>query len=249
MKTFVIGDIHGHWLELHHLMMDLLAPKILDPKKDRVVFLGDYVDGGPQTKEVIEALMGWQKKYPHWVVLYGNHEDLMLDALIYNQKRYGDYYLWWNQGGRATFRSYVAEANATDYEKALMKPIDVIPKEHIEWLKNLPLYFEDENYFYVHAGLRHGLKIENCKKLLKNGTTMRAKELSKDMIWIRDEFINSDFDWGKKIIFGHTAVPEPIVQKNKIGIDTMTRMGGRLTAVELPGEIFHFQKSTYDPSW
>ena len=231
-------------------MFKLLDPNndILDPEQDRVVFLGDYVDGGPQVKDVIDHLMQWEKEFPHWVFLYGNHEDLMLDALIYNKKRYGDFYLWWNQGGRATFKSYTDGMDAEEYEKAIMQPLDVIPKEHIDWLKDRPLYFEDDTYFYVHAGLMPDLSIEEHKKSLETGEY--KDELAQKLIWIRDEFIQElDFDWGKKIIYGHTTFGEPLTHTNKIGIDTMGRFGGKLTAIELPDETFHQQDSLEDPSF
>ncbi len=241
-RYFAFGDLHGHYDELMLLYKKLLKEANLDPIKDTLVFLGDYIDGGPDTKKVVGQMIAWEKQYPHWRFLYGNHEDLMLDALIYNKKRYGDFYLWWNQGGQATLASY-KDGNEDDYEKSIMQPKDVILKEHIGWLKSRPLYFEADNYLFVHAGLLPGLTIEEHKKALDGE---RAESLSQQMIWIRDQFIDDNYDWGKKIIFGHTAVRTPIIQKNKIGIDTFPRHAGFLTAVELPAEKFYYQDAVHE---
>ena len=222
MKTYVIGDIHGHYTELMNLMYELNAHG-LHSKQDRVVFVGDYVDGGPDTKKVLNQLVSWKQSFPHWVFLRGNHEDLLLDALVGKQKKYGDYYIWYNQGGRQTVDSYKRDIEGTDLEKGLMKPIDIIPGEHLQFLLNLPLYFEDENAFYVHGGVPHGMTLENFKKEIDKGNN----EYELKAMWIRDEFINSPTDWGKKVIYGHTATREPNVQANKIGIDTMPRDKGK----------------------
>lgn len=238
-KTFVISDLHGCYDEL----MALYKQLPIDPEKDRMVFTGDYIDRGLQSKQVIEQLMEWKEKYPHWVVLYGNHEDLMLDALLYGGRVYGSFDLWWNQGGKETFQSYLPEGFSR-YEKAIMQVKDVIPQEHLLWLASLPRYFEDESYYYVHGGLVPGKKPEDTDP--------------HDLIWIRDQFIDSPYDWGKKVIFGHTPDTRgeyynpsnpwgknqkfmPIVKKNKIGIDTAGN-SYRLTAVELPTEKFYFQE-------
>lgn len=212
-----------------------------------MVFLGDYIDRGPKSKQVVEQLMSWKKQYPHWQMLYGNHEDLMLDALMYNGKIYQSFDLWFQQGGKQTFLSYVPEG-LTAYEKSIMQIKDVIPQKHLEWLAALPRYFEDDNYIYCHGGLVPGKKPEDTDPY--------------DIIWIRDTFIRSTYDWGKKVIFGHTVDASgehynvanpwgkkqkymPIVKKNKIGIDTAVcpPSSVRLTCVELPKEVFHQQES------
>ncbi len=120
----------------------------------------------------------------------------------------------------------------TEYEKAIINARDVIPIEHLEWLINLPLYHEEEKYFFVHAGLVPGITIEEHKSALEKGD----KDYEEQMIWIRDEFIDTTYDWGKKIVYGHTPVKKPFFMENKIGIDTMTRSGGILTALFLPEE-------------
>src|SRR5690606_22143179 len=100
------------------------------PGRDVLVFLGDYVDGGPHTRQVLDQLIAWHTEYPRWVFLKGNHEDLMLDALVYGGRKYGDYYLWWNQGGRETAQSYLPE-DVTAYERAIMQHDEFISTSHL----------------------------------------------------------------------------------------------------------------------
>lgn len=233
MKIFAISDIHGCYDEL----MALYKKLPIDPKKDMMVFCGDYIDRGPKSKQVVQQLMDWKKQYPHWQVLYGNHEDLMLDALVYQGRVYHSFDLWFTQGGKQTFLSYVPET-ATAYEKAIMQIKDVIPQEHLVFLASLPRYYETDDYIFVHGGIKPG--------------KTPAETDPQDLIWLRDEFIDSKYDWGKKVIYGHTPQDspdpkknlQPHVQKNKIGIDTAVCYGAhnKLTAVELPSEVFHQQE-------
>lgn len=239
-KTFAIGDVHGNYDGLMELYHHLIHAANFQPKTDQLILLGDLVDSGTQVKQVIEKCIEWERLFPQYKFLYGNHEDLLLDALKYNSVEYGDYYIWWNQGGKETLKSYQPDGYS-DYEKAIMQPKDYIKPEHIEWLDSRPYYYENDNYFFVHGGVLPD-------KLLKDHDFSDAKTLS-DMLWIREPFINSRFKWEKKIIFGHTSASEvispgvadfvPIVQDNKIGINTQPRYGhGHLTALELPVERF-----------
>src|SRR4051812_2898569 len=131
-KLFCIGDCHGHFNELFGLMHRLINDADLRPERDTVVFLGDLVDGGPDARKVVEWCMQMSARYPHWVVLRANHEDLMLDVLRYNSRIYGNFYLWWGQGGRETAHSYLP-TDATDYERAIMQVLDYIPAAHLDW--------------------------------------------------------------------------------------------------------------------
>ena len=94
MRLFAIGDIHGHCAELIGLMSQLLKDGMV-PERDTVVFLGDYVDGGPDTREVIESLSLWSRKYPQWVFIRGNHDQMMIDALDHPEDA-GTFYHWYH---------------------------------------------------------------------------------------------------------------------------------------------------------
>ena len=120
-------------------------------------------------------------------------------------------------GGTTTLASYRAARKSQD------DPL--IPDEHIAFFSELRPYVELDNYYVVHAGFKPGRSVEN-------------QDIN-DMIWIRYEFIDSDYDFGKKVIFGHTPSNEPLVTPTKIGIDTGAVYGGKLTCIQLPEEIFY----------
>ena len=238
-KTWAIGDIHGCYRELMALYKKLLIAG-LKPEIDVVVFMGDYMDRGPDSKKVIEQLIKWHKQYPHWVFLYGNHEDIFINWWNLGQK-YEEDFKWscfLYNGGKETLKSY-----------GLSEPIRTgIPIEHIEFMvKETKILYENDKYIFVHGGLIPNDSIENIKGMM-NETIANA------LLWAREDFINSQWDWGKKVIFGHTPaykkswgieIGMPIIMDNKIGIDGAVCPSGNknLIAVELPDEKFYFQKS------
>ncbi len=230
MNTYAVGDLHGHFNQWMRLYLQLLAGG-LKPEKDVIVFLGDYIDGGPQAKQVVQWLMDYKKKYPHWQMIYGNHEDLMLDALDYGGEIYGSYDLWYQQGGKATYESYIPKG-VDAYSKAIMQVKDTISKEHRDWLMALPVYYENEKYFFVHAGVDPRCSLKEFIKKIDSGDK-NAIEIA---LWIRYAFIDSKKNWGKKIVYGHTTEEWPNTQDNKIGIDGMFHNKGNLFAVKLPSE-------------
>ena len=237
-KTWAIGDIHGCHKELMTLY-DKLLKAGLRPEKDKVVFMGDYMDRGPDSKKVVAQMIKWKKKYPHWVFLRGNHEDI-LENWINGEQKYQEDMQWscfLNNGGVVTLKSY-----------GLSGPIKIgIPKIHLNFLlKETEIMHETDDYVFVHGGLPDDT-IENIKKIM-NETIINA------ILWAREGFIDSNWDWGKKVIFGHTPAykahwgkfGQPIVMKNKIGIDGAVcsgKLGTNLIAVELPKEKFYFQKT------
>lgn len=227
MKIYAISDIHGCYEEL----MELYEQLPINPEEDMMVFCGDYIDRGPDSKKVIQQLIDWKEQYPHWVVLKGNHEHFLVESLVNNTGAYGNqaYDLWMHNGGEDTLRSYLPEG-LSDYERATIGRIEnFIPDEHKLFIATLPVYHETEDYIFVHGGLKPGKQPADMNEY--------------DMMWIRDEFIDSDYDWGKKVIFGHTASRNltPIIQDNKIGIDTAVCPGAnnKLTCLELPSETFY----------
>lgn len=227
-KIFAFSDVHGSYDE----MMGLYKQLPINPKKDQLIVLGDFIDRGPDTKKVVEQLMAWKKKYPHWQILYGNHEDLMLDTLMYNGRIYDSFDLWYQQGGRETFYSYIPD-ELSNYEKAIIQIKEAIPQEHLEWIAALPRFYQTDKYIFVHGGVKPGKTVEETE--------------TQDVLWIRDEFIYSDYDWGKKVIFGHTPNEKdlgmPIIMGNKIGIDGAVGASGykNLIGLELPSENFYFE--------
>jgi len=241
-KIWAIGDIHGCYQELMSLFNQLLVGG-LNPEKDTVVFIGDYMDRGTQSKQVIDQLIEWHKQYPHWVFLYGNHEDIFKNW-VENKQKYEESPRWscfLYNGGVETLKSYKIQ----EAVKSL------IPKEHLNFLFNeTKLFYETDKYIFVHGGLLPNVSIKDTKYSLKKKENKET--ITNAMLWARDDFIDDDYDWGKKVIFGHTPASksrwgkfgEPIVMKNKIGLDGAVCPPAckNLIAVELPEERFYLQK-------
>lgn len=200
-KIFVIGDVHGCLKKLVKLM-SLID---IDDGRDTVVFLGDYVDRGSDSRGVIEFIIDFRKDKRNVFCLMGNHEELFLDYLTHR----GRDDIFYMNGGFSTLISYNFPCVIED-----------IPERHYQFFDSLVPYYETEAYIFVHAGLKPGVPLEKQEK--------------DDLLWIRDEFINSPYDFGKTVVFGHTPFLAPLFESNKIGIDTGAVYGGKLTCVELP---------------
>ena len=206
-RIFAVGDIHGCLDKLVSLM-DIID---VDLKKETLVFMGDYIDRGPHSKEVVDYLIDLARGGNRVVFLKGNHE-LMLQNYLSGKDKLSFLY----NGGEATLGSYMKGGGLNE--------ADLIPPEHLEFFDNLRLYYETENYIFVHGGLKANIPLEHQDEW--------------DMLWMRDEFIYSDFDFGKLVIFGHTPFREPLILDNKIGIDTGAVYGNKLTCVELSAMKF-----------
>lgn len=266
-KTIAIGDLHGHHDQLLDLLDKLRRDHGIDFKKDVLVFLGDYVDGGSQSKQVLDELMILKEEFPHFQMLFGNHESLLLDAFNPKHPIYGSYELWYRQGGKATLESFIPPQSMrfSNYEKAIVKPKKLITKEYLDFMSSLPIFYETDNYFFVHGGVYPDRELEDHEKALDGITpkNMTEGDIAYNMIWMRDPFIGSDYNWCKKIIFGHTTFPyysymsrdpvsgklfsdpgHPFIMDNKIGIDGMWLNDGRLMAVILPDEEFVYSYRT-----
>jgi len=208
-KIYAVGDIHGCFEKLKFLMGKIQ----LDAERDTLVFLGDYIDRGAQSFEVVQYLIKLRREIDDVVFLKGNHEDLLLKYLAGQFKL--TYLL---NGGAETLESYRMHRNGPQ------NPL--IPDQHMDFFASLLLYHESSDYIFVHAGLREYISLSD--------------QNSEDLLWIRDAFISSDYDFGKRVVFGHTPFAEPLVRFNKIGIDTGAVYGNKLTCVELPACKFYF---------
>jgi serine/threonine protein phosphatase 1 len=212
-KIFAIGDLHGCAVRLR----ELLSRLPYEPGRDRLVFLGDYINRGPDTAKVLDLLCALKERDPDLIALLGNHEYLLLEY-----HRSGDPALLpylRKMGIDATLKSYGMHTAFS------LQSLDFLPDAHLAFLKDLRLYWETEAYIFVHAGL------EPHRALAEQDATSFCEA--------RDSFIAGDHDFGKRVIFGHTEFELPLVTAAKIGIDTGAVHGNLLTAVELPGVIFH----------
>jgi serine/threonine protein phosphatase 1 len=233
LRLYAIGDIHGEAALLDRLMAkiddDLAAHR---PAEALAIFLGDYVDRGPDSAGVIDRLARGTFGLPH-VALRGNHEDAMLAALAEG----GDAMeRWCRMGGVATLASYGVDLAKPGRRKALAKARDAllgrIPAAHRAFLGETRLIESVGDYVFVHAGLRPGIPIE--------------RQAAADLMWIREEFLRSDADFGKVVVHGHSPRPWPENQPRRINVDTGAFKSGVLTAVALEGAGRRFL-STGDP--
>ncbi|MEE8275630.1 MAG: metallophosphoesterase family protein [Alphaproteobacteria bacterium] len=222
-RVYAIGDIHGR-ADLLHALHAQIAADAADADANMLmtaVYLGDYVDRGPDSKGVIDALLASPLPGFEAVHLKGNHEDLMLEFLA-DPAAQGQ--LWLFNGGDATARSYgvAVTDEALDRMQRLREELNArIPPAHFEFLSRLSLAHEVGDYLFVHAGIRPGVALD--------------RQSEQDLIWIRDEFLRSAADHGKVVVHGHTPMHAPEVRANRISIDTAAYATDVLTCLVLEG--------------
>lgn len=220
LRVYAIGDIHGRVDLLDQLHGMIEADLGTAPEKSVIVYLGDYVDRGPDSAAVIERLcrprLGGKVET---VALLGNHEDLLLQFL---DAPYGAN-LWLTNGGDATLRSYKVKVPASFDELLLTQRalLHAIPRHHKTFLASLTEQVVFGDYLFVHAGIRPGLPLD--------------RQSREHRIWIRDLFLDSEADHGLVVVHGHTIVHEVEWRTNRIGVDTGAYTTGRLTALVLEG--------------
>ncbi len=222
--VFAIGDIHGCADSLIALHRGILrAATKIDADRRVVVYIGDYVDRGPDSRQVIDILLSDPLPAFETVFLSGNHESFML-AFIEGS---GSAAPWLMNGGEATCRSYGIEVDGkrggTLRDRALRKSLQAtMPEGHMEFLRSLRFHYAEGDYLFVHAGIRPGVPLQ-------------AQD-PQDLIWIREPFLGAEEDHGMIVVHGHTPSSEPVVMSNRIGIDTGACYGGQLTALVLVGD-------------
>jgi len=209
---YIIGDIHGYFKRLV-TVYDSVAARI--QPDDTLIFLGDYIDRGPHSYEVLDFLIGLSRTPAlNTVFLKGNHEDMLL-AYLRGEDTVGAYII---NGGDATIQSYIAHRGVFE-----------LPRHHREFIDALRLYYEGEDFIAVHAGLNPAAE------------SLEAQN-EHDLLWIRDRFFSDNKRWDKTVIFGHTPVAYlsregPIyndAQRNIIGIDSGVIMGSQLSCLVWP---------------
>jgi serine/threonine protein phosphatase 1 len=196
-RLLVIGDIHGCLNQLSALMA-----KIAPVSGDQIVFLGDYVDRGPNSAAVIDYLIEFSRTFPSTAFLRGNHEQMFIDYLDGH-----DPSAFLMNGGLKTLESYQDRGQWP------------VPPSHRIFLESLLNYYETEGCIFVHAGMRPGIPL--------------AKQEISDLLWIRREFIDSDYDWGKTVVYGHTPLKEPCLAGRRLGLDTGCVYGGQLSCCDV----------------
>lgn len=221
--VYAIGDLHGR-IDLLDRMLEMVTTDaaLSDAPHKTIVYLGDYVDRGHDSKGVIERIMAGPPPGFQQICLLGNHESWLLDFLDDAKAGAG----WFLSGGVATLASYgvaVAHGNSSmaRLEKAQSAFAGALPAAHRAFLEDLSWFWRSGDYIFVHAGVRPGVPI--------------VDQDPEDLIWIREDFLQSTEDFGAMIIHGHTIQDYPDERHNRIGIDTGAFASGRLTCIRLEG--------------
>ncbi len=207
-RLFAVGDIHGCIAEL-----ECLLEAIRPGPEDKLVFIGDYVDRGPDPQAVIDRLLKLRESSgASCVFLKGNHEDMFL-AYLGEKGRYGDAFLL--NGGRTTLASY-----GLSLEDRGPSVLDALPPAHVSFLQSLQLYDQDPPFLFVHAGVAPLRKLEEQEE--------------EDLLWIREEFIRNRHPLPFTVVFGHTPQRDVLWHlPYKIGIDTGCVYGNKLSCIDL----------------
>lgn len=222
-RVYTVGDIHGR-VDLLERMHRLIADDAEDAGVDRkvLVYLGDYIDRGDSSREVIDFILDQYIPDFEIVHLSGNHEEIML-AFIEDPTVGPN---WVANGGGATLYSYGVRnprSGGREDRFAMMREalIENLPLDHFDFLKSLKTWHMEGDYMFVHAGIRPGRDLED--------------QYRTDLLWIRDEFLSSEDDHGKCIVHGHTITQRVDFRHNRIGIDTGAFSTGKLTCLVLEG--------------
>lgn len=217
-RVYAIGDIHGRD-DLFAQLVDMIRADhaARGPAEVTLILLGDLIDRGPRSAEVIERAMSLNAEFPDTRLLIGNHEECFLAALAGDVRRLR-YFM--RIGGDATVRSYWkddASLASASFEEVAERLPQLVPAEHVKFLGEGEDVIEIGDYAFVHAGIRPGVPLE--------------KQALADLRWIRDEFLDDMGDHGKMIVHGHSITNEPDEQANRIGIDIGAFRSGSLAAL------------------
>jgi serine/threonine protein phosphatase 1 len=222
-RIYAVGDVHGQ-SDLLEAMLNAIdrSEATLPPAITIEIFMGDYVDRGPASAGVIERLAQPAAGNRQRVCLRGNHEQMMSlfleDPTVLNG--------WRTMGGLDTLASYgIARqliADPASGPRLRREFFLKVPEHHRKFLRELWLYFQFGDYVFVHAGLRPGIMFE--------------QQSERDMLWIRDDFLKSDADFGFTVVHGHSPAPQVDVRPNRICVDTGAYATRRLSCAVLEGE-------------
>jgi len=229
MRVYAIGDIHGH-ADLLDMMHEGIAQDLdrRPVEHSVIVYLGDYVDRGPDSAGVIERLRHTRLGNER-IMLRGNHEQVLrafvADPLVMLH--------WQAFGGIETLTSYgiapPGVLNDAAFRQMHRAFLDALPPEHLAFLDSLSDQAVIGDYFFCHAGVRPGVPLD--------------RQAPEDLLWIREPFLSSRADFGKVVVHGHTPVPLPERRRNQINVDTGAFRTGRLTAAIIEGTEVGFMQA------
>jgi serine/threonine protein phosphatase 1 len=223
-RLYAIGDVHGRVDLLHQVICAIEDDLARYPCRSHLrVFLGDYIDRGPDSRDVVDTLIELTRLRPT-VCLAGNHELMALKWLSAS-RRQGD---WLQLGGRETLRSYgvdpVRKGGRSPATEEMAIAFASALGAHLEFLSALPTTFAIGDYFFVHAGVRPHVPL--CWQAVE------------DLVQIREPFLSFDGEYGRMIVHGHTPVAEPDVRSNRINLDTGAYLSSRLSCMVFERKSF-----------
>lgn len=220
MRIYAVGDIHGRFDCLLKLEARIARQEADLPaaRETMVVFLGDYVDRGPASRDVIEHLLSRRFADLPARFLLGNHEDAMLTFLREPTAAVD----WLSFGGMATLASYGVRAPAGNMVAMQQGLGDVLPDTHRRFLEELELWIEAGDYLFVHAGIRPNIGL--------------AGQRREDLLTIREPFLSTQARLPWRVVHGHTVFPEPRLEPYRISLDTGAYATGRLSCAVIEGE-------------
>lgn len=235
-RVYAVGDIHGRE-DLLRQLHDLIradADNGTSEVRRVVVYLGDYIDRGFHSREVIDLLLEDPLDGFESVYLKGNHEEQFLEFL----NHVGAGRLWLEIGGDAMLHSYgVAIPKDLSPDSRLPHLQESIrnslPEKHLDFLSRLEMHLEIGDYYFVHAGV--------------NPYEPLNRQVAEDMLWIREDFIFSEANYGMIVVHGHTVTDSPDIQDNRIGIDTGAYLSNNLTCLVLEGSSKRFLTTICSP--
>lgn len=221
IRIYAIGDIHGRADLLEKLLFQIEADDHRHPSdRSLMVFLGDYVDRGPDSRKVLDILVECSTSRDA-VFLKGNHESF-IPRFLHDPSSLKD---WRRFGGMETLASYglTPSINPGPREQELLATElgRSMPARHLDFLETLDLSFCCGDFYFVHAGIRPGIPI--------------ARQREEDLLWIRDDFLSWEKPFEKFIVHGHTPVRAPDIRSNRANIDTGAFATGRLTCLAMEG--------------
>jgi serine/threonine protein phosphatase 1 len=230
LRLYAVGDVHGRLDLLGRLLEQIERDAATAGKNVLRIFLGDYVDRGPDSSGVIEYLLTLKRQAPDSIFLRGNHEQMMLEFL----EKPACYPRWRGLGAEDTLLSYNVSPPIFEdlgaYQETRQELLNVLPVAHRTFLGETRISYASGDYLFVHAGIRPGVFL--------------ADQKVQDLLWIRDEFLSSKLSFEKFVVHGHSPTGKPEVRSNRIGIDTRAFKTGVLTALCLDGTGRRFLNTT-----
>lgn len=220
-RVYAVGDVHG-CLGLLDLLLAAIAADnaVRNPARTTLVMVGDLIDRGPHSRGVVDRMLGSADDFEAVVMLRGNHEQFLLDALVQPHSVWDG---WLSHGGRQTLASYgiperLAMTDPARLAEALRREI---PARHLDLFEAMPLFWRCGDYFFAHAGVRPQVSLDH--------------QSARDLLMIRSEFLESEADHGAVVVHGHSIREQVEVRSNRIGLDTGAYHTGILSAVRLEG--------------